>query len=95
VIHDDIRFSNELVDRLRLLGHEVRLFNDLAVTVRSSSATDVVEIAIVRPSETRGGLRIKAVGIPADEACARPLVKFLVDPITVMNVIDALEIFLR
>jgi hypothetical protein len=95
LIHDDARFSSELADRLRVLGHDVRSFNDLKIAVPGAGSLDVLEIAIVRPTGTRGGLRIKAVGIPTEWSYAGPLLKTLVDPITVTDVVDALNVFLQ
>jgi hypothetical protein len=94
LIHDDASFSNELEDRLTALGHEVRSFNDLTIAVPGVRCSDVLEIAIVRPTDKRGGLRIKPLGIPSGSTYAGPVLKFLVDPITVGDVVDALDVFL-
>jgi hypothetical protein len=94
LIHDDARFANELAARLGVLGHEVRSFSDLAIAVPGPRSSDVLEIAIVRPINARRTLRIKAMGIPTEGSYARPLLKVLVDPITVPDVVNALGVFL-
>ena len=95
LIDDDTRFSSELADRLRALGHDVRTFDDPKAAVPAARSPNVLEVAIVRPPGHSGGLRIKAVGIPTEWTYGGPLLKTLVDPITVTDVMDALNVFLQ
>ena len=94
LIHDDPAFSADLVACLRVQGHEVRVFNDLTLAVPAPHASDALEIAIVRPPDVKGGLRIKVVGIPTGKPYTGPLIKFLVEPIKVADVMVALNALL-
>ena len=94
LIHDDATFSHDLAAQIRLEGHNVRVFDDLTITLPTLRAADVLELAIVRPADVRNGLRIKVVGIPSGAPYAGPLIKFLVEPITVADVVNALSAFL-
>ena len=87
-------FSDALKACLDVEGHEVTVFDDLEVTIPVPHVSNALEIAIVRPSGTKGGLRIKVIGIPTGKPYTGPLIKFLVDPLTVSDVMYALNAFL-
>ena len=94
LIHDDPAFSDDLTACLRPKCQEVRVFDDLTITLPVPHVSNALELAIVRPAEAKGGLRIKVIGIPTGEPYTGPLIRYLVDPISVADVMDALTAFL-
>jgi hypothetical protein len=94
LVHDDPAFSNDLAASLRVKGHEVAVSNDLTMPVPAPHASNAFEIAVVRPAEIKSGLRIKVIGIPAGKPYDGPMLKYMVEPISVADVTAALNAFL-
>lgn len=95
LVHDDLDFADALAACLDAEGHTVQVIYDLAVQTPSARSTDDLEIAIVRSIETRSGLTIKVIGVPDGGGYDGPILKHLVDPVTVSDVMDALGAFLH
>jgi hypothetical protein len=92
LIHDRLDFSAELTEGLRANGYEVRVFHDLTIAVPPPKDPNGLELAIVRPPHGRAGLRIAVIAAPTPYS--GPMIKFMVDPMTVADVIAALGSFL-
>ena len=91
LIHDDPAFLEELSDRLRVEGHEVWAINDKNVAIPIARASGALELVISREDGPRPGIWITAIGL--SPGYTGPLVKFLVQPVSVADVLAALTAF--
>jgi hypothetical protein len=89
LIHDSQDFSAELAEALREEGY---VFYDLTTAVPPARDPNGLELAIVRSLPGRAGLRVAVIAAPTQYV--GPLLKFRVDPISIADVIAALNPFL-
>jgi hypothetical protein len=94
LVHDDRAFLDLLTAALKEAGYEVVSFETSFFTMPPPQSSDMLEITISRATGKYHGVRLRVTGLPAGQPYAGSLGQFLAEPVTVVDVFEAVRRFI-